>query len=231
MAQIIEAPARLVLAWAEYALHPIDSTNSLLRQRRGVLFPQAVVEIWATSAVMFMLITVPVSYLFGISLKDADFFAVWQAMILVFHALVAVAVHAMLSAFRQRSDLSDIIKMYTITMVYIPVIGLLNLPGTFQLYNKIRAAKREQLDVLSLVTKLLTPGDSGLAGFDEIATSLAYVIMFLAAAVFTEATIVWYGNRRFLSYLAVGVAGLLAFIPIVSVGMPLYILNIYAHVQ
>src|SRR5437764_10451874 len=191
MAQIIEAPARLVLAWAEYALHPIDSTNSLLRQRRGVLFPQAVVEIWATSAVMFMLITVPVSYLFGISLKDADFFAVWQAMILVFHALVAVAVHAMLSAFRQRSDLSDIIKMYTITMVYIPVIGLLNLPGTFQLYNNIRAAKQEKLHPFSLVTKLLTPGDSGLAGFDEIATSFACVIMFLAAAVFTEATMAW----------------------------------------
>src|SRR5205085_10111894 len=116
MAQVIEAPARLVLAWAEYVLSPIDSTNALLRDRHGALFPQPLVEIWATSAVMFMLITVPVSYLFGISLKDADFFAVWQAMILVFRALVAVAVHAILSAFRQRSDLSDIIKMYTITM-------------------------------------------------------------------------------------------------------------------
>jgi hypothetical protein len=231
MAQVIEAPARLVLSWAEYALHPIDSTNALLRQRRGALFPQAVVEIWATSAVMFMLITVPVSYLFGISLKDADFFAVWQAMILLFHALVAVIVHAILSAFRQRSDLSDIIKMYTITIVYIPAIGLLNLPGTFQLYNKIRAAKREQLDPLSLASRLLTPTDSGLAGFDEIATSLAYLIMFLAAAVFTEATIVWFGNRRFLSYLAVGSAGLVAFIPIACIGLPLYILNIYAHVQ
>lgn len=179
MAQVIEAPARLVLAWVEYALHPIDSTNALLRQRRGVLFPKAVVEIWGTSAVMFMLITVPVSYLFGISLKDADFFAVWQAMILVFHVLVAVAVHAILSAFRQRSELSDIIKMYTITMVYIPVIGLLNLPGTFQLYNKIRVAKREQLDISTFLSRLLAPADSGMAGFDEIATGLAYVVIFL----------------------------------------------------
>ena len=55
MAQVIEAPARLVLAWAEYALHPIDSTNALLRRRDGALFPQSVVEIWATSAVIFIL--------------------------------------------------------------------------------------------------------------------------------------------------------------------------------
>lgn len=231
MAQIIEAPARLVLAWAEYALHPIDSTNSLLRQRRGVLFPQAVVEIWATSAVMFMLITVPVSYLFGVSLKDADFFAVWQALILIFHALVALMVHAMLLAFRQRSDLTEIIKLYTITIVYIPIFGILNLPRTFQLYNDIQAAKRAQMDALSLATKLLMPTDNQLSGVNEISTVLGYTIMFAAAALFTEAIIVWYGNRRFLSYLAVGGAGILAFIPIVGIGMPLYVLNIYAHVQ
>jgi hypothetical protein len=231
MAQVIEAPARLVLAWAEYALHPIDSTNALLRRRDGALFPQSVVEIWATSAVIFILMTVPVSYLFGISLKDADFFALWQAQILIFHALVAFIVHAMLRAFRQRSDLTDIIKMYTITIVYIPVYGLLNLPRTFQLYNTIRAAKREQIDALALATKLLLPADNQVSEFDEIITVLAYTVLFAAAAVFTEAIIAWYGNRRFLSYLAVGTAGVLAFIPVAGIGMPLYILNIYAHVQ
>lgn len=231
MAQVIEAPARLVLAWVEYALHPIDSTNALLRHSRGGLFPRKVVEIWGTSAVMFMLMTVPVSYLFGISLKDADFFAVWQAMILVCHALVAVAVHAMLLALRQRSDLSCLIKFYTIAIVYIPIIGILNLPGTFELYNKIRAAKREQLDLSSLLAKLMMPVDNGLAGFDEVATGLGYAVMFTAGAVFTEAIIVWFGNRRFSSYLAVGGAGVLAFIPLVGIAMPIYILNIYAHVQ
>ena len=234
MAQVIEAPARLVLAWAEYALHPIDSTNALLRLRNGALFPQPVVEIWATSAVMFMLITVPVSYLFGISLKDADFFAVWQALILIFHALVALTVHAMLLAFRQRSDLTEIVKMYTITIVYIPLYGVLNLPRTFQLYNKIRAAKRESgdhIDVLSFAANLLTPADDQLSGLNEIATVLGYAILFTAAATFTEAIIAWYGNRRFRSYLSVGAAGVLAFIPVAGIGMPLYILNVYAHVQ
>jgi len=231
MAQVIEAPARLVLAWVEYALHPIDSTNTLLRQPRGGLFPRKVVEVWGTSAVMFMLMTVPVCYLFGISLKDADFFAVWQAIILVCHTLVAVAVHAMLLAFRQRSDLPSVIKFYTIGMVYIPIVGMLNLPGTFQLYNKIRAAKREELDPSPLLAKLLMPTDNGLAGFDEIATGLGCAVMFVAGAVFTEAIIIWFGNRRFSSYLAVGAAGFLAFIPLVGIAMPIYILNIYAHVQ
>ena len=42
MAQVIEAPARLVLAWAEYVLRPIDSTNALLRDRHGALQGAAV---------------------------------------------------------------------------------------------------------------------------------------------------------------------------------------------
>jgi hypothetical protein len=233
MAQVIEAPARLIFAWVEYALHPIDSTEALLRQRSDTVFSQPVVEIWATSAVIFMLITMPVAYLFGISLKDADFFAVWQALILIFHALVALIVHAMLLAFRQRSDLTEIVKMYTITIVYIPLYGVLNLPRTFQLYNKIRAAKHDSdhMDVLTLAANLLTPVDDQLSGLNEIATVLGYAILFTAAATFTEAIIAWYGNRRFLSYLSVGAAGVLAFIPVAGIGMPLYILNVYAHVQ
>jgi len=231
MAQVIEAPARLVLAWMEYALHPIDSTNALLRQRSSTLFPKPLVEIWATSAVILMLSAVPVSYLFGISLKDADFFAVWQAMILIFHAILAVTVHAMLVVFRQHSDLAEIIKLYTIRIVYIPVISILNLPSTYQIYQNIRAAKRNEMDAFSLVSSLLTPTENGLGGLDEIATVLGYVIMFLTTAVFTEAVIVWYGNRRFLSYLAVGASGVLAIIPLVGLGLPLYILNIYAQVR
>ena len=140
MIQAIEAPARLILAWMEYALHPIDSTNALLQEQSATLFPKSLIEIWATSAVILMLIVLPVSYLFGISLKDADFFGFWQAMILIFHVILAVTVHATLVVFRQHSDLSGIIKLYTIRIVYIPIIGVLNLPGTYQLYNKIHAA-------------------------------------------------------------------------------------------
>src|SRR5438067_523083 len=121
--------------------------------------------------------------------------------------------------------------MYTITIVYIPLYGLLNLPRTFQLYNTIRAAKREQIDALSLAANLLTPAENQLSGLNEIATVLGYAILFTAVAVFTESIIAWYGNRRFLSYLSVGAAGVLAFIPVVGIGMPLYILNVYAHVQ
>jgi len=129
------------------------------------------------------------------------------------------------------SDLSEIIKLYTIRVVYIPIIGILNLPGTYQLYNKIRAAKRNETDPFSLLSSLITPTENGLRGLDEIGTVLACAIMFLTAAVFTEAVIAWYGNRRFLSYLAVGAAGVLATFPLIGMGLPLYILNIYAHVQ
>jgi hypothetical protein len=178
-----------------------------------------------------MLIALPVSYLFGISIKDADFFGFWRAMILIFHVILAVTVHAILVVFGQHSDLSDIIKLYTIRIVYIPIIGILNLPGTYQLYNKIRAAKRNETDPLSLLSSLLTPTENGLRGLDEIGTVLSYAIMFLTAAVFTEAVIAWYGNRRFLSYLAVGTAGVLAMFSLIGMGLPLYIFNIYAHVQ
>src|SRR4029077_13645108 len=231
MVQAIEAPARLILAWMEYALHPIDSTNALLQEQNATLFPKSLIEIWATSAVILMLIALPVSCLFGISIKDADFFGFWQAMILIFHVILAVTVHAILVVFGQHSDLSDIIKLYTIRIVYIPIIGILNLPGTYQLYNKIRAAKRNETDPLSLLSSLVTPTENGLLGLDEIGTVLSFAIMFPTAAVFTEAVIAWYGNRRFLSYLAVGTAGVLAMFSLIGMGLPLYIFNIYAHVQ
>ncbi len=116
-------------------------------------------------------------------------------------------------------------------MVYIPLIGILNLPATYEIYNKVHIAKQAKMDVWSLLSSLMTPAENKLAGLDDIGTALAYAIIFVTIAVFTEAIIAWYGNRRFLSYLAVGIAGVLAMLLLIARGLPLVVLNVYAHVQ
>jgi hypothetical protein len=151
MPGLFDRPVEQIFYWAQFVFHPLESTVTLLRDDPSILFPKKLIDIWVASVLVYLFTIWPIAYLFGISIKDVDFLAIWGATLVVSQILFAFVTHCMLRLMRQKSTLAYTLRLYTIIIIYWPVVLIFQLPGMYNLYLGVRFIKESKSDILTVL--------------------------------------------------------------------------------
>ena len=144
MKDLIELAQTLLqglITWFFTIASPIETTTNLLAQspieRRTRTL---VLLLW--SVVLTLLITSPISHLYGIELNNFGFYSLQIVLTFMNFVLAMWCIHVALRIFRLNTGLQDIVTIYTSTLlVYWPLFQIMWLPEQIDTYSMLSALK------------------------------------------------------------------------------------------
>lgn len=225
-----------VRIWVRCIARPVATLNAVLPGASDEHHLSGAAKVWVPSLLISLVLSFPMLNLFGIEWNNLGFhLSNWLTTVL---ALVAVGfiAHRILTALKLKSEFVRTLVMYTTPVVaYSPIITLINLPGTIQLFDAVKAIKEQKLPIdvaaITLARNLLGEGTIQPGPLVATTTFLVSIFGFGCLAVFAEAVSQWYGNSRFKSYSAVAAALMLSTIVTMGIVVPIQLFTIYSFLK
>ena len=152
------------------------------------------------------------------------------------HIVAIYNIHFGLQIFNLKSNIVETSAIYTIMFIYLPLVSLVNLPNTYQIYFAIREIKREGLAMADAIPRYLVITESFknqqlLYYLGEISTALIVCGMLFAMVAFNETICGWYGHPRHRTYLVVSASIFISMTLTVVVGIPILLLILYSYIK
>lgn len=223
-------------AWQRCILRPVRTLDVMLATPDDETRLSEVTKIWVPALLISLMLNFVVLSWFGSAGENVAFcLSNWLVQVLILVAFVSIA-HRMLIAFKLKSNFSRTLAMYTTTIIaYLPVLALISLPNAIRLYDAVRKIREENLPIANAAAELihnLMQGASASEGlFLAMTTLLLQVFSIGCDAIFAESVSQWYGNNRFESYSALGVALILSTVLAMVIVLPIQFFAIYSFMK
>lgn len=225
--------------WLTWILSPREAALSILNQRNNAhnVYSQ-LVAIWVSVAAIEVILTFPLGNMFGIPWNNFGYYGSYFLCSIVALAASPMVTHFVLRAFALKSELQDTLTIYTVLIIYNPIIYLFNLPSLYGTYAIVRlikqeSANRELLDAIKSVLEIAKqpkPHDA-LYVFITLAQHCSMFVFLLALALVAELFIFWYENERFPVYRALVISQIVAVVLFLVLLVPTEMMGFYSYVQ
>lgn len=226
------------LTWLGCALHPVSTVSRMLRDFDRNRPFALIKRIWTPALILSVIATYPLLSLFGIKWDNIEYFAPQELTVVIWSVANALVVHLSLRVFGAKSEVYKTTLMYTIVMIYSPITTLIGIPLSRNYFANVQLFKHTNPSLDQVFNWVWSHGYLGNISTQPPLTSMTNVwfystafIGFLILSAFAEYTIQWYGNPRYRTYLAVGVASYCMMIVYTWVTLPIQTLALYAVIQ
>ncbi len=232
---VLNSAITAIFNWLYYLLHPVDCANALLRDKPDALFGPKLIGIWSVSLSVNIVISLPVLQFFGISIADVSFLLTYQLTWIAGNVVAAFAIHKTLQMYKQSSHLGDTMRIYSIIVIYTPMIQFLSLPKLYHAYVVYRWLKSSGLNLIDAAKQLgqnmSQLGDANITELGNITNYVALLLVSVMLAVAAECLAQWYKNKRYETYAAAAVGMILYSLIYITLILPLDAVNAMAHIQ
>jgi hypothetical protein len=225
--------------WMQFVISPSRAVTRLTNDvaSSGSIVP--VIKIWFAAVLISIILQIPIFRMFGINWNNIGYLTVTSTVGLIFISCGEMLTHCTMKIIKLYSQLPITLALYTVTIIYGPVISLIFPFKSYQLLEAIYIMKlvgAETLTVKEIITQLATPvpmfqREMPLAVIDILSSYGVVVVGGLATAAFAEFLVQWYGNSRYKTYLAVAWGNISLIIVYLAVFLPIEIMILYSFMD
>jgi hypothetical protein len=202
-----------LVMWLRCLISPVQSINSLTLDVDKGKSVELIFSLWIPPILIGILIQIPVAHMFDVGLNNnMEFLSFSIILIMIMVCASGVLAHMVMRALRLKSKLPCTLALYTIVVIYYPIVNIVLLRKTYQLFNAIYVIKQtvdlSKMDAYGIIIRFLQTlnmhTDGMLYVIDNIIVYASGFIDILCVTAFAEMLVQWYGNTRFKTYVAVG---------------------------
>lgn len=222
--------------WLRCVTQPIAVLNTVLPEVTDDYSNlPAAIQVWVPSFLISLILTFPVLNLFGIAWDNLGFHLSNSLMAILLMLSIVFIAHKILVWRKMKSEYVRTLAMHTIAIApYLPGYALLNLPGTYIMYNVIKEIKTKKQpigwDTAVLFAKSLFISIQHGGLFLLFLSTALGVLSFGCLVIFAEAVSQWYDNNRYKTYSSIALA-MVGSIILLLVGVPMQLFIIYSFVK
>jgi len=223
-----------VRTWLECLFQPLTTVSRMLRafQQDRSLAPVA--KIWTATLTLSLILSYPILNLFGIQWNNFGYHAPEQAVVILTILMAGLLSHIFLRCSKMRSNVYETILLYTVVVIYTPITTVMAIPESYKMYALLQMLKHLNVDLSEVFRYIKSHGLMGNIASLDLYQLFVYgtaFIGFLTLAAYAECIVQWYGNPRFRTYLAVGIAAYVMFWAYREFAVPFRLLLIYSFIQ
>jgi hypothetical protein len=207
--EILTFTADVVKTWAECVFQPLKTITKMMYGYDDDQALGALGKIWLPSLALSIIVNYPLMRLIGIEWNNVGYYSVYQSIVILGLLMSGMTAYVCLLVLRIKVEFYRILILYTIVVVYMPIVTLISAPVQYWYYLFLRSIKfAEQTPFEQVVYQIFLHDMINLHDTTITVNVIFYstnFIFLLTMAAFAECVTQWYDSDRFRTYLATGI--------------------------
>lgn len=207
------------LEWLMACFRPVRLTNAAITCARKDGFRSLVNRFWAFPLSISILVYLLALYLRHVEFADKALFSAFYGLTVYFQPFFeAMVFWLVLTCFGTRMAMLEVFAIYTVAIVYKPILDLLSIHGEIAGFALITHIKAEHMGLAEAWHYVFTPRDHVAESplwsyFDGIGAYCKEFLGLVSSVIVAESVSQLTNGNRFRSYVSVGLASGLVAIP------------------
>src|ERR1700730_13497281 len=124
-----------LLTWLNCSMSPIRSITSLTLDMDRGKSVELIFSILLPSILIGLAVQIPVTHMFGVEWNNMGFFSILIILVMMVVCAGGIFTHIFMKALGLKSKLPCTLALYTITIIYFPIVNIFLLRSTYKVFN------------------------------------------------------------------------------------------------